>query len=189
LYFKVWQSSFFKDYLYLILAILLGSVVSLALLLTLNEGNEVLFSINVMALFVLFASVGVVGIRIVHYFIRAWATDNANNDNARHIIIYGAGAYGILYLHECYLKNTSDPGTINIIGFMEDVLYIKNDHVYGKTVLGGMSELSNILTEHTVDEIVVTGDISDDVCSQLKNIIHNSSIKLLKWDTLATHMV
>jgi len=189
LYFKVWQSSFFKDYLYLILAILLGSVVSLALLLTLNEGNNVLFSINVMALFVLFASLGVVGVRVVHYFIRAWAADNANNDNARHIIIYGAGAYGVLYLHECYLKNTSDPGTINIIGFMEDVLYIKNDHVYGKTVLGGMNELSSILTDHTVDEIVVTGDVSDDVCSQLKNIINNTSIKLLKWDTLATHMV
>lgn len=51
----------------------------------------------------------------------------------------------MLFLHECYLKNTNDPGTINIIGFMEDTLYVKNEHVYRKTVLGGMSELNNIL--------------------------------------------
>ena len=28
---------------------------------------------------------------------------------------------------------------------MEDTLYVKNEHVYRKTVLGGMSELNNIL--------------------------------------------
>jgi ribosomal protein L7Ae-like RNA K-turn-binding protein len=72
---------------------------------------------------------------------------------------------------------------------MEDTLYVKNEHVYGKTVLGGMSELTNVLEKNAVDEIIVTGDVSNEVCSQLKDIVHNTSIKLLRWDTLATHIV
>jgi UDP-GlcNAc:undecaprenyl-phosphate/decaprenyl-phosphate GlcNAc-1-phosphate transferase len=187
-YFKVWKSSFFRDYLFLLMAILVGSIISMALFFSLKIDDNILL-LNKMSLFFLFSSIGIIGIRIIHYFIRAWGTDNANNANARHILIYGAGAYGVLYLHECYLKITSEPGTIDVIGFIDDNPVLRNQYVYGKMVLGGLSELTDLISTHSINEIIITTEVSNESFSQLKEIVHNSSIKLLKWCTLCKKIV
>ncbi len=184
-YFKVWKSSYFRDYLFLLMAILVGSIISLALLLPLTIDTNLL-EINKALLFFLFSSIGIVGIRISHRFIREFGIDNANT---RNILIYGAGAHSGLYLHACYLKNASEIGTVNIIGFIDDNLLLRNQYIYGKIVFGGLSELTGLISKHSINEIVLTAEISNEMFFQLKNIIHNSSIKLIKWHILSVRVV
>ncbi len=183
-YFKVWQACYFKDYFRLLMAILVGSMVSLALFLSLNTGENILY-INKVSLFFLFSSMGIIGVRIPHYFIREWGIDHAKNPKVRNILIYGSGPYGGLCLHECYLKNDSELGAINVIGFIDDNPLLKNQYIHGKMVLGGFNELTNLISTYPVNEIILTTKVSNEMFFQLKEIAHNHSINLLKWRTLS----
>jgi UDP-N-acetylmuramyl pentapeptide phosphotransferase/UDP-N-acetylglucosamine-1-phosphate transferase len=179
-YVKVWKSSVFKDYLFLLIAILVGSIVSLSLLIPSNVDNNLLL-INRTLLFFLLSSIGIVSIRVVHHLIREFTINNANT---RNIIVYGAGANGDLYLHKCYLKNASKLGSVNIIGFIDDNLLLKNKYVYGKKIFGGLSELTELISKYPIDEVVITTEISNEIFFQLKEIINNNSIKIIKWYTV-----
>ncbi|MSP52944.1 MAG: hypothetical protein EXR81_01660 [Gammaproteobacteria bacterium] len=179
-YIKVWKSSIFKDYLFLLTAILVGSIVSLSLLIPSNIDNNLLL-INKTLLFFLLSSIGIVGIRVVHHLIREFTI---NNVNTRNILVYGAGTNGDLYLHKCYLKNATKLGTVNVIGFIDDNLLLKNKYVYGKKIFGGLSELTGLISKYSIDEIVITTEISSEIFFQLKEIINNNSIKIIKWHTV-----
>lgn len=72
--------------------------------------------------------------------------------NQRHVLIIGAGERGREFARE--LARNPELG-IRVIGFLDDDPE-KKDHEYaGVPILGGLSDLPEILTEWVVDEVVV----------------------------------
>jgi UDP-N-acetylmuramyl pentapeptide phosphotransferase/UDP-N-acetylglucosamine-1-phosphate transferase len=176
-YTKIWRSSYFRDYLFLSMAVFVGSIVSLALLYPSNIDTSLLL-INRTLLFYLFSLIGIVGIRIPYHFIREW---HAQHTDTQNILIYGAGNNGDLYLHRCYLKNANSIGTVNVVGFIDDNLLLKDKYIYGKLVLGGLSELEELLSKYPIDKIVLSTEISTEMFFQLKEIAGNNNIKVEKF--------
>lgn len=188
-YFKIWQSSSFRDYLFLSIAVLVGSVISLALFILLTTDENLLIA-NKVIVFSLISLIGIAGIRISYHFIREWSIDHINNhDSIRNILIYGAGAHGGLYLRERYLNYANELGSINIIGFIDDDILLRNQYIYGKVVFGGIMDLEQIILKHHIKEIILTTDVSSDNLYKLKEIARKYHINLIKWHTLYTPIV
>jgi UDP-N-acetylmuramyl pentapeptide phosphotransferase/UDP-N-acetylglucosamine-1-phosphate transferase len=185
-YIKVWQNSFFKDYLFLSIAVISGCLFSLGVNFILKTGDD-FYLINQAALFCFFNLIGIVGIRIPHHFLREWGISSSNPNHApninnqRNILIYGAGVHGGLYLRERYLKYPDELGTVNIIGFIDDNDRLRNQYTFGLKVLGNVNDINVIADKFTIDEIVLTTTISTANFLVLQETASLMNIKLLEW--------
>jgi FlaA1/EpsC-like NDP-sugar epimerase len=184
-YLKIWQSCTSRDYLILSIAVLVGSVISLAFFYPLDIDNTLLL-LNKMSLFFLFSLLGIIGVRIPHHFIREWSV---RHDKACNILVYGSGTNGNLYLRECYLKNANDLGAVNVVGFIDDNRLLRNQYIHGKIVFGGLNELAQLIAKHSIDEVILTTQIANNDFLRLKEIVRNSSVKLVKWQTISMPII
>ncbi len=181
-YIKVWRNSFFKDYLLLAAAIIFGCFFSLGLVFLLQDGSSFNF-INQALLFCFFSLLGIIGVRIPHHFLREWSFSNPNrqSNKPRNILIYGAGVYGGLYLRERYLKYADELGNVHLIGFIDDNPQLYQQYTFGLQVLGGLNELSSLIKQFNIDEIVLNTEISVTHLSMLRQLTHQENVKLFEW--------
>ena len=184
-YLKIWQSCTSRDYLILSISILVGSVISLAFFYPLDIDNTLLL-LNKMSLFFLFSLLGIIGVRIPHHFIREWSV---THDKTCNVLVYGSGTNGNLYLRECYLKNANDLGAVNVVGFIDDNLLLRNQYIHGKIVFGGLNELAELIAKHSINEVILTTQIANNDFLRLKEIVSNSSVKLVKWQTISMPII
>lgn len=178
-YIKIWRNSVFRDYLSLMLAVLVGCSISWALVCLLT-GNAGIATFNQLLLFCLFSLIGVIGIRTPHQVIREWCAVN-HRHNKRNVLIYGAGTHGGLYVRERHLNHSVDPDSVNVVGFIDDNSLLRQKYVYGKAVLGQLSDFNELVSKHHIDEVILTTAISTDNLSKLKQIAEQHKIKLMEW--------
>lgn len=181
-YAKVWRNSFFRDYLCLSFAIIIGSLLSLGVLFMANRDHGVLM-VNQAMLFCFLGYLGIMGIRVPSHFLREWGISNRNNgvDCPRNILIYGAGAHGGLYLRERHLKYGSELGTVCIVGFIDDDKRLHNQYTFGLKVLGDVHDLESIAKKASVSEVILSTTISEENFRALKRIAADMNIALFEW--------
>lgn len=184
-YMKIWQSCTSRDYLFLAIAILIGSIISLAIIYPLHI-DDTFILLNKTSLFFLFSLLGIIAVRSPHHFIREWSTKHEKTCN---VLVYGSGTNGNLYLRECYLRNANNLGTVNVIGFIDDNLLLRNQYIHGKIVLGGLNELAQLIVDYAIDEIILTTKIDNKDFLKLKEIANNATVKLIKWQTVAMPII
>jgi UDP-GlcNAc:undecaprenyl-phosphate/decaprenyl-phosphate GlcNAc-1-phosphate transferase len=189
-YIKVWRNSFFRDYLWLALAIITGCLISLSLLLTLNS-VDVFLTLNQVIVFCFLTALGVIGIRVPHHFLREWslsAKDSSCKICQRNILIYGAGMHGGLYLRERQLKHAAELGGACVIGFIDDDIDLKNQYTFGLKVLGDLNDLKALVERFAIDEIVLSTVISADNLFLLQEIANEMNLKLFEWHAYTTQV-
>lgn len=190
-YIKVWQNSFFSDYLWLSLAVIVGCLLSLGLLFVFSNTSKFLI-LNQLLLFCFLTLFGIVGVRVPHHFLREWGI---SAKNPRHpvahskLLIYGAGAHGGLYLRKRHLKYGNELGGICIVGFIDDDLRLKNQYTYGLKVLGDIHELKKIIEQYQITDIILTTTISEINFLTLKKISAETGIKVFEWKTYKTQII
>ncbi|MEW6088380.1 MAG: nucleoside-diphosphate sugar epimerase/dehydratase [bacterium] len=92
----------------------------------------------------------VAGIRFfVRLFRERYRADNSKKQ--KKILIVGAGEAGILALKE-YRNN---PGSGEIIGFVDDDKVKHHGTIYGKKILGGKEHISKVAEDYDIDEIIL----------------------------------
>ncbi|MDH4065318.1 MAG: hypothetical protein OEW19_13040, partial [Acidobacteriota bacterium] len=72
---------------------------------------------------------------------------------ARRTLIYGAGAGGVMVLRE---GRTNRALEWNIVGFLDDDRHKQRTNIHGVPVLGGAEQLGRLLTEHRIDQLVIS---------------------------------
>ena len=180
-YIKNWRNSFFRDYLFLSMAVVVGCAASFALLYLFHRDAAFLL-INQLSLFCFFSSVGIVGIRSPYSFIKELSIDNPGPGSIRcNVLIYGAGHHGGLYLRERYLKFGNELETTRIIGFIDDNILLRKQYIYGKVVLGDLTDLKALIAKYHIDKIILTVNINDDNTALLKKIAAEFGVKLMRW--------
>ncbi len=178
-YIKIWRNSFFRDYLTLMLAIVVGCSISWSLICLLTS-NASISTFNQLLLFCLFSLLGVIGIRTLHQVIREWCVAGHKHDK-RNVLVYGAGTHGGLYMRERHLNHGVELGSVNVIGFIDDNSLLKEKYIYGKAVLGELNDVKELVSKHNIDEVVLTTPISIDKLSKLKQIADQHKVKLMEW--------
>jgi UDP-N-acetylmuramyl pentapeptide phosphotransferase/UDP-N-acetylglucosamine-1-phosphate transferase len=186
-YLKVWRTGAFRDYFFLIMAIVTGGLISLSIFLILHAEKNHFIIISQACLFILFVTVGVVGIRIPFHLFREWGLYNANPNITvkRNILIYGAGQHGCLYLRAHYLNYTTQFGKGYVIGFIDDEPLLHKKYIFGLPVLGGVTDLEKIIAKYQINEIVLTARISSEHLALLRQLTDQLNITLQHWSVNA----
>jgi len=184
-YFKVWRNSSFKDYFFLILAIIIGSLFSLAFILMSTPNGNNFITVNQILLFDFFTLLGISGIRTIYHLFREWCIYNPNpNNNApprRNVLVYGAGQHGGLYLRSHYLNYADRLGESFIAGFVDDNPSLKDKYTFGLPVLGGITDLEKIALKLNIHEVILSTSISSEHLFLLKQLTIKLNITLLEW--------
>ena len=122
------------------------------------------------------------GIRTPHSFIKALSIDNPSPDTIRtNILIYGAGCHGGLYLQERYLNYGDELKAARIVGFIDDNPLLRKQYVYGKVVLGDLTDLNALIAKYQIDQIILAVDITDNNTALLRQIAGEHGVKLMRW--------
>ncbi|MFH1969629.1 MAG: hypothetical protein ABIJ53_04845 [Verrucomicrobiota bacterium] len=101
----------------------------------------------------------------------------------RNIMLYGAGTRCTLFLRQRshgYPKIDDDRC---VVGLLDDEPNLHGRMVYGFKVMGGMNQLSAILTKRNISDIIITADLRDDVRRQLLDIARERHIRVAEWHT------
>ena len=78
-------------------------------------------------------------------------------DEGRRVVIYGAGDMGVLFLDYLTTRTRSDQMT-ELVGFVDDDELALGRIVRGFRILGAGSDLSRLVQERSIDEVVVAID-------------------------------
>jgi UDP-GlcNAc:undecaprenyl-phosphate GlcNAc-1-phosphate transferase len=79
---------------------------------------------------------------------------------ATRILIYGAGAGGVMVLREARTNRALE---WHVLGFLDDDRHKQRTSIHGMPVLGGIDQLPKLLAEHRIDQVVVsTSTLSED---------------------------
>ncbi len=112
-------------------------------------GNHLPYSLHVINFLLLLVLVGGVRfcVRIAHYFRKQREKKKATN-----VLILGAGDAGAMIAREIQQRYHGDK---NLVGFIDDAQYKRNQRLFGVRVLGTRAQLAEIVTSNQVDEIII----------------------------------
>jgi UDP-N-acetylmuramyl pentapeptide phosphotransferase/UDP-N-acetylglucosamine-1-phosphate transferase len=183
-YIKHWRNSFFRDFLYLGLMIVIGCCISFVIMHFDKSNNDYLL-INQLLLFCFFSLTGLMGIRIPHSFFKELSIDHPNPKmNNLNILIYGANDYGGLYIRKRYLQHGNESLQSNLVGFIDDDLSLTNEYIYGKKVLGSFLDIEALIKKFNINKIILTTHIADNKREQLMKITQTYGIELVQWQVV-----
>jgi UDP-N-acetylmuramyl pentapeptide phosphotransferase/UDP-N-acetylglucosamine-1-phosphate transferase len=183
-YIKHWRNSFFRDFLYLGLMIVIGCCISFAIM-HFDKSNSDYLLINQLLLFCFFSFIGLMGIRMPHSFLKELSIDHPSSKLTKlNILLYGANDYGILYIRKRYLKHGYQSLQSNLVGFIDDDLSLTNEYIYGKKVLGSFLDVETLIKKFNINKIILTTHIADNKREQLMKITQTYGVELVQWQVV-----
>ncbi|GHC04754.1 hypothetical protein [Cerasicoccus arenae] len=193
-YSRVWSRSNFRDYLILFFSLTVGVLLTFAFL-SAADADLKTENLRISIMFAYFSMFGIFGVRVITQTLREWMMISALNERAasryvvRHILLYGAGNRGALYLRELRLVHPDEMATRKIIGFIDDDVNLRRRFVHGVRVLGHLEELEDILGSHDIDEIVITADLLEVNESRIREITARRGVLLSLWSTVTDEIM
>ncbi len=139
------------------------------------------YSSSVLVIYLLLITLLLSASRLFYRLISVFFTGQSDKNNTKNILIYGAGDGGNEVLRSI-MNNMSL--NYNIIGFIDDDIHKKNLTVLGIPILGGHQELSRIVKEENIDEVIISIQSStNDEMEKIYTICRktNVSFKRAKW--------
>jgi UDP-GlcNAc:undecaprenyl-phosphate GlcNAc-1-phosphate transferase len=146
----IWRYTSMDDLFAFAKAVAAGSIVSMLIILfkfRFQGFSRAIFLIDALVMLLLMA-----GSRIAFRFFRQVLPSAAVN-NGRRVLIYGAGDAGELLLRE--LLNNRELSYAPV-GFMDDDVTKHGKLIHGYRVFGGNGLLSQILTQHNVEQVLIS---------------------------------
>jgi len=158
----IWRYTSIDDLMAFAKAVAAGSVISMVIVLfkfRFQGFSRTIFLIDALIMLSLLA-----GSRLAFRFFRQ-VLPAGNGDSARRVLIYGAGDAGELLLRE--LLNNRELSYAPV-GFMDDDPQKQGKVIHGFRVFGGNGLLKKIMTEHEVEQVLISSPrISDERIAEI----------------------
>lgn len=192
-YLKVWTYAGFRDHFEALLAVGIGSSMAMGVVSLL----EVDFQFRVLAtglVFTLLSLFGILGPRAFVMLLREWMLTAANQERkrsryvTRHILLYGAGDRGGLFMRDRRLVHPEEMAKTQIVGFIDDSPGLRRRWIHGLEVFGGGRELEGILEKYDVDEIVLTCHLNPKAFHHCVDICKRKQVILRDWNRYSTEI-
>ena len=148
--FSSWQFTSLHDLADIVKAGVLGSLVFLSLIVLSGKMNA--FPLSIIPMEGVISICTMSGIRLIFRYYYEVSLQTILHKINKRVLIVGAGAGGILALQE--MRNNRKLG-IMPIGFIDDNPYIKGTKRRGIAVLGNTEELSYLVSQNAIDEVIV----------------------------------
>lgn len=147
LYRRLWRYASIHELILIISAVTLSSLI----LFVVSLGMNILIprSIHFLSCFFNIAFIGAsrLTIRVIYYFLH-----KAQSRECINLLIIGAGDAGAMIAREVTQRYYQEK---RLIGFLDDSPYKINQHLLGAKVLGGRQDLSRVVEEYGVSEIII----------------------------------
>ena len=152
-YYKIytasWRFTYLRDLIDIIKAVILGSVLFLALLVFLDKLKG--FPRSVILLEAILSISIIAGTRLFFRYYNEYANKRVYKV-LKNVFIVGAGKAGVLMLNE--IRSNKSLG-INTIGFIDDNSYLKGTSLQGVTVLGCTEDIPSLVKKYAIDEVMI----------------------------------
>ena len=169
----IWRYTSIDDFVAFAKAVAAGSVVSMLIILfrfRFQGFSRAVFVIDAVMMLMLMAS-SRMAFRVFRQLLPAGETSNG-----RRALIYGAGDAGELLLRE--LLNNRDLHCTPV-GFMDDDPKKRGKVIHGLPVFGGNGMLHKIVTDHKIEQVVISSPrISDDRIAEILRECESQNIEL-----------
>ena len=103
------------------------------------------------------------------------------NGNGERILLYGAGGRCELFLKERNFFDSSSSDEREIVGLIDDDPSLHLRRVYGYQVLGGQSDLPDLVKKHQVRGIIITAMLSLDSQIAVRRFARKHGVRLSEW--------
>ncbi len=100
----------------------------------------------------LLAISSVVGLRLSVRMLREISVGLHRNDSGSRMLMIGAGNAAEMFLRDL---NINHHGRFHVVGLLDDHPYKRGETLHGVRVLGRIADLTRIVENHTIDEIVL----------------------------------
>lgn len=149
LYFSSWQFTSLQDLVDIAKAVVLGSVVFLALISFLEKMDD--FPRSIIPIDAVISIFFISGVRLFFkYYCEGFGQTLHKTD--KRVLIVGAGYGGNLAVHE--MRTNPSVGSIPF-GFIDDNPYLRETKREGIPVLGNTKDLPQLASQYAIDEVVV----------------------------------
>lgn len=186
IYSRVWSLARTNDYLLLSVSLLGSVLISLGLSILIFPESWRRFLVLAFV-FTGVAHVLVVGSRM---FLRglldglaAWSDIQyyRRGGVVRRVLLYGSGGSHLLYLRERALNAYDASRHRLIVGLLDDDPNLRSRRVGGFVVLGNSAELPELIANHRIDELIVTGPMSEDAHRFVMSLCRQHGVQLSQW--------
>lgn len=146
----IWRYLSFKDALYLIRSSVFASisVFLISIVFQLDRIPRSVFIIDC-----LFATLSILTLRVLRRFMFEREYSNPKGEATKRVLIYGASTKGIQLLKQIQIGSSK---TSKVIGFIDDDDKKIGMRISGIQVLGSQNELSEILKQYSIDELILS---------------------------------
>lgn len=171
-----WQYISVTDILRLVLGNFIASAVSCVVILCIVPPG---FPRSIYPLDLMICFLGAAGLRVIARMM-AEATANTRNGGAeKDTLIYGAGEAGVALLREIQ-RNPKLPYRVR--GFLDDCPDKKGVRLLGVPVLGGYSQVNELVTKHNIDTILIA--IPSATGAQMTRILERCNAAKVEYKTI-----
>ncbi len=164
IYKTVWTRSRISQLLVLMMQLAAGEVLAYVALLWASDLTRMELA-AALVLHMTVAAIGIVGIRAslrVARDLNAWLRCSIGSDYDSKTLVLGAGENAILFLRQASFAD-QQKAPRKIMGLIDDNPALHRKVVYGYPVLGGFSDLENVIEEHEIDELIFTHHYDDEL--------------------------
>ncbi len=149
-YFSSWQFTSLQDLVDIVKAVVLGSVLFLALAAFLGQMDD--FPRSILPIDAIISIFLIAGVRLFFRYGYEGFGQAARHKKNKRVLIVGAGFGGNLAVHEIMTNRTLG---IIPVGFVDDNIYLKGTKREGVPVLGNTNDIPAFVARYAIDEVVV----------------------------------
>ncbi len=187
-YSRVWSVAGFGDYMVLQAVLFAGVLFSMGFAVLMEDDTLS----GVLRRGVLFGGLCFPGIIVGRVWVRLFQElmitmvkhrkNGVAGQASKRALLYGAGRRCVLFLTERTLQNPRIMSQTSIVGLVDDDTNMRLRYVGGLQVLGTRGDLSRLIKEYQIEQIIITTDMMDKKAwLELLSIAEQHSIKLLQW--------
>ena len=188
-YVTVWTRARVLDVLMLLFTLQAGLLLSLGIALLIDPLNASNWLLRVLVIGAL-GHGAIIGVRVFYRCIEEIVlylkSSNDPNKNIERVVLYGAGGRCQLFLKERGFNNSQSFDGRTIIGLIDDEPTLQFKWVYGHRVLGGISDLAQLIPRHHIDGIVITATLRPEAMEAVQALVLQHDIQLSEW-SFETH--
>jgi UDP-GlcNAc:undecaprenyl-phosphate GlcNAc-1-phosphate transferase len=181
-YKTVWTRSRVSQLLVLMLQLAAGEVLAFVALIWIIGLSLSELAVG-LSLHYLVASVGIIGGRMALRIVRdlnAWLRCSINSEGDLASLVLGAGENAILYLRQASFAD-QQRAPRRIVGLIDDNPALMHKIVYGYPVLGGFSELEQVIRTHGIQEIIFTHHYSDALREHIFSLAEKHDLRIREF--------
>lgn len=179
-YSRVWDRARPTDFAILALSVAAGCAVSVSISSILTDGWPTL-SIEQILIYSSSSVIALTGVRTIPRLAQDLLAlyGGEPHRKIKRIAIYGAGRRGLLFLHRHTRDITTQ--TEKIVGLFDDDRNLWKRLVHGVEVEGGFRSLRRAIQRETIDEVVITTELSEKRLNRLFRLAEHHGLTLIEW--------